>query len=161
MAFPMRVDFSLGRLKNENSSATLQLLSDLYNKINSKLNNNTNSTEVNSLVKDVPMSSIENIQLVESSVAGGTHANLNINFSENLTKNKYYLIVDSNSASIGVSSSIELQYDGSASFNRTLFVLQAIDDSNVVVTDVIKDMYYIEDGDFDTEDFIGWDLNIG
>lgn len=160
----MRVDFSLGRLRNEDSSATLENLIELYSLINNNINNRVNNTLINSSDLEVDISSEININLVEVNPTLPNHKRLNLNFTDNLEKNKYYLIIDSNGSKCSINSSnLEIsKLNNNSTFNRTLIELYKLEGENkIIILDIKKDMYFIEEGDFDTEDFLGWDFNIG
>ena len=158
--FPMRIDFSLGRVKNEDSSIDTNSLQDLYTLINTKVSNNIKRGSINILNTDLDINSIESIQLIESSIPSGSHSNLTLNYTTPLTKSRYYLVVDSNMSSIGIDPLYVEGASPKSTRNRTMYVLHPLSDTEVVITNCIKDTYLTEESDFDMEDFAGWDMNI-
>lgn len=161
MNFPMRVDFSLGRLKNSTNPTSYPEMLELYNSINSKVLHRVSTSSVTSLNKVVNIDSIESIELIESSLLENSYSELIVNFPQEINKKRYYLVVDSNASFLKIKTSKNELGSNGSTYNRTIYVFHPISSDTIVVTNILKDMYQTEESEFETEDFVGWDLNIG
>lgn len=156
--FPMRIDFDLSKVRNIDNPTSIDSVIELAHKINKSLNHRFSDTQtLTSSSQDISLSNDYNIAIVKS-VGASRYIRSQVNI-EDLTDTDsdiYYLSIDSNRSSVDLQGDV---YGTTTSYNRSLFVLREVGDS-VVILKEFKDMYIEEEGDFDMQDFVGWDLNI-
>jgi hypothetical protein len=162
MDFPIQVPFKLGRVKNSDEWTEGEELryTDLINLINRTLYNSSSYTTVNPLTSSISLTMENNISHAESFL-GEVKAPLEVNVPEGLEKRNFYLIVDSNMSSIKVETDGLRESTLNESFNRSVYVLRKIDESVIILYKIIKDVYVPDVGDFDSEDFLDWDILAG
>lgn len=158
----MRIPFKLGKIKNSNSwtDETSERFSELINTINKKLNNKSFSKNLNSLDRSVTLSSENNIAEI-GSTSGSTSYNVNVSIDDqDNDKTLFYLILDS-TANISLTSTLGMVSNGTSSKNRTLYIIRKLDEDTILIYKELKDIYLPDSPDFETEDFIDWDLPVG
>lgn len=162
MYFPIQVPFKLGRVKNSDEWSDEEGLkyTDLINLINRTLYNDSSYDSINPLTSSITLTMENNISHVESFL-GEVNASLSINVPEGLEKRNFYLIVDSNMSSIKIETDGLREHYSNQTFNRTVYVLRKVDESTVIIYKIIKDVYIPDIGDFDSDDFLDWDILAG
>lgn len=162
MEFPIQITFDLEKVRNESWTTSLnQKWDSLIELINKSIDNDYSkdiSSSITSLSSKVNYIDSEyNVKEIEFSFAEYRDFTLDIKFPEDNFRDTYYVIIEPN----GNSVSISLNGDENPTlpgFNRTLYIIKKLDVSNFLVYKKLEDMYFPEEGEFDSNDFIDWDF---
>ena len=165
----MRTPFELGKVKNSNDWTKLAL--GEYVKVTKDVNIIDNSSYpsasgITSSRAAVSFFDSTTISRANSEV-GEISQEITINLYEyeegSQNRVMYYLIINSEGSviSLGSSDDVKVISNGTASFNRTVYILRRISIDSFVVYKELKDMYAEDEPDLDSEDFSDWECTAG
>jgi hypothetical protein len=163
MDFPLRIPFKLGMVNNSDgwNETTESKFRDLVTIINNYGRDGLSEQVVTPSDTSILLTSDFNLASVNSGITPQTVLS-NVIIDTDLKKRMYYLIVDSNRSTFTLKSdTVNLVPSNHASYNRTVYILRKLDENTVIIYKELKDMYLPASPDFDTEDFIDWDLAVG
>jgi hypothetical protein len=162
--FPIVIPFKLGKVRNSNdwTKKTENKFQDLIDLINEKIDNGYKDEILYSVDSKITLTTEYNIKEVYSYLGmGPTKVNIEVDIPTSMDKPMYYLILDSNRARVNlISDNLNNSIDNE-SYNRTLYIFRKLDESNIIVYKCLKDIYVKGRSDFESEDFLDWDLLTG
>jgi hypothetical protein len=162
MDFPIRIPFKLGKVKNSNSwtDETTSKFYNLINTLNTNINNKSVEKNITPLNTSVTLTAEHNIGVIGSNLNPGSY-NININVDIEENKKLYYLVIDSNKSNFTLTSTLAIYSNKNLSFNRTLYIIRKLDEETILVYKELKDIYVPDKPDYETLDFLDWDLPSG
>jgi len=162
MEFPLQITFNLEKVRNESWTEDLNKRWDsLIYLIKNTIDNNhqkDTSDSINHYTSQWNYISSEfNIKEIEFYFSEYRELDLDMLFPDDTSKDTFYVIMDSNGHTVSISLNSG-EVESSPGFNRTLYIIRKLEDSSFIIYKKLLDMFFPEEGEFDSSDFIDWDF---